>query len=141
MYEMLQRVVAYGCLGVLVEVIFTGIRSILRGNWNATGTSYLWMFLIYGAGGLLLETTHNILNWPGPVAALVYVVEIYMIEFSSGYLIKHWTGKIPWDYGAGKYTIMGLVRLDYAGFWYILSLAAHYLHPYIIKAVNMWSRL
>lgn len=141
MPEVLQRVIAYGFLGVLIEVVFTGCSSLIRRNWNATSTTYLWMIPIYGFGGWLMETTNHAFDLPGWISAVIYTVEIFAVEFVSGFILRKAIKRCPWDYGAGKYTIMGLIRLDYFPFWYILSLGAHYFHPIIIRAVNKLSQI
>jgi uncharacterized membrane protein len=141
MFQTLQRFVAYGCLGILVEVLFTGLRSLYRRNWSATSTTHLWMAPIYGLGGWLLELTHYYINCNVLVITEIYVIEIYLIEFCSGWAIKKLIGRCPWDYGVGRFTIMGLIRLDYWPFWYVLAFAAHFLHPYLFKVVNVLSRI
>lgn len=133
---LLQHALVYGCLGLLVEVLFTGIKRLLSGHKDGAGTTYIYMLPIYGLGGVLLEATHQLIPWPMPFITIIYVVEIYLVEFTSGYALKKWLGRCPWDYGKGKYTIMGLIRLDYWFFWYCLCLFAHTLHPVMFKIVN-----
>lgn len=55
---MIQRLFAFGCLGLLIEVFFTGVHNlvVLRDK-NATSKTYLWMFPIYGLGGIALEVS------------------------------------------------------------------------------------
>lgn len=140
--QVLQRIVAYGCLGILIEVLFTGLGSLLKKNWSATSTTYLWMLPIYGLGGLIIEATHTwLISWPIYILTIIYTVEIYAVEFCSGWVLRHTVGKCPWDYSDSRFNIMGLVRLDYFPFWYGLAYAAHFLHPYLFKAVNALSRI
>ena len=51
-----------------------------------------------------------------------YVAAIFAVEFATGWLLQLWTGACPWDYGDGKFSVMGLIRLDYAPLWAILGL-------------------
>lgn len=141
MIQTLQHVAAYGCLGFLIEIIFTGLANAWRRNWDLKSTTYLWMFAIYGPAGVLLETTHGLLSWPGPVAALVYTLEMYAVEFGAGWLLKRLLGRCPWEYSKSKFSIMGLIRLDYFPFWYGLAVAVHYFHPTIFKAINALSKI
>lgn len=143
MIQVLQNIVAYGMLGMLMEVIFTGIYSIVVHNdWRAKSTTYLWMAPIYGIGGFILELTNGILSgWPGPVASLVYVVLIYIMELSSGYVLLKLLGRKVWDYGASRWTPLGLINFRFAFYWYILAICFHYWHPWIVKSINILSRL
>lgn len=125
MLELLQRVFSYGCLGLLVEVFFTGAVSLYRRNWRATSQTYLWMLPIYGLGGVALEAVQNTLQWHWVAMAFVYVPLIFAFEFVSGWILKKLIGRCPWDYGNSRYSVMGLIRLDYAPFWLLVALIFH----------------
>lgn len=116
----LEKVFAYGCAGLLIEVFFTGIHSLWTRNWRATSQTYLWMLPLYGFGGVLFEAVYAS-HWPRLLLALLYTVMIYTLEFFSGWALKKLLGRCPWDYGAGKYTPMGLVHLGYAPLWFALA--------------------
>jgi uncharacterized membrane protein len=116
MSMLLQKLFAYGCLGLLIEVFFTGLESLLKKNWRLTSTTYLWMLPIYGLGGWALELIHA-LPWSLWLKAPLMVASIYGIEFVAGWLLERLVKKKVWDYGHGKYTIMGYIRLDFVGFW------------------------
>ena len=62
MLDVLQKIFSYGCLGLLVEVFFTGAVSLYRRNWRATSQTYLWMLPIYGIGGVTLEAVQHALT-------------------------------------------------------------------------------
>lgn len=123
--EFLQKVFSYGCLGLLIEVFFTGAVSLYRRNWRATSQTYLWMLPIYGIGGWTFEAVHNALQWHWVAMAFVYVPMIYAFEFVSGWILKRFLGRCPWDYGSTRFSVMGLIRLDYAPFWLALALMFH----------------
>ena len=84
------------------------------------GRTYLWMFAIYGLGGLGLGAIRDVIpststvNVPFILTATMF---IYAMEFSSGWFLRKITGRCPWDYGDAKFGIAGLVRLDYFPFW------------------------
>lgn len=118
----LYKGLLYGCLGLLLEVFFTGFHSLWTRNWRATCQTYLWMWPVYGGTALLLELLHNHLHWPAMLAAVGYLPVIYGAEFGSGWLLEKLIGKCPWHYGNAKWGIMGLVRLDYIGWWYLAGL-------------------
>lgn len=122
--------VAFGALGVFSEVMFTATALAVRGfrttglvDWRLAGTSYIWMFPIYGlAGPLLVFGFPRIAKFRVLVRVGLYVFLIYVVEFTAGYALKKAVGVIPWRYDAGV-TIEGFVRLDYAGYWALLGLA------------------
>lgn len=125
MLDLLIRFLIYGALGWCLEVIFTGVGSVVwQRDRSATSKTYLWMHPIYGATALLLEHVHVAVGaqiWI--VRGLAYVVIIYAAEFLSGWLLKRLIGKCPWDYCGRGINIRGLVRLDYAPAWFVAGLA------------------
>jgi uncharacterized membrane protein len=127
--EVLRNLFIYGILGILTEVLFTGIKSLIEKNWRATSQTYLWMGPIYALGGLTLKfihdsvvVSHNIYINALLLAFMFYVPLIYGFEFLSGWLLEKIIGRVPWEYGPGRFTIIGLIRLDYAPFWFLLAL-------------------
>ena len=120
--DVLRRAFAYGCMGLLVEIFFTGLGAVIvQKNWAATGKTYLWMLPIYGFSGVLFDSVRDF-GLPYWVNAPIMVLGIYVIEFGSGWILEKIIGRCPWDYGSGRYTLMGYIRLDYAPFWLILAL-------------------
>ena len=117
-------IVSFACFGITAEVFFTAFSDL----YNQTplcgkpltalaGTSYVWMALIYGlipVFGILLHYKAK----PIPVwlRLPLYVLIIYAIEFTSGYLLQCVTGSCPWHYTTG-WNVMGLIRLDYFPVW------------------------
>src|SRR5579883_2023555 len=96
----LRRWAFYGCCGWVLEVAFTGVASILDRDLAATSRTYLWMFPIYGFGGLVLEQWGDLLARVGARRALraaAYVPLIYAIELSTGWLLCRLLGRCPWD--------------------------------------------
>lgn len=150
---LLQKLFVYGNLGVLVENYFTGGTSIIKRHWKGTTNSYVWMFPIYGAAGLVLEVLHNELPWPFYLRALVYLPVFFGIEALSGFSLERFTGwlqawfggtgggVVPWDYGKSKWTPMGLINLTYTPFWAILALSfdpvCTFLHKVLLMIVKM----
>lgn len=125
------RFLVYGLLGWTMEVFWTGLGSLLRGDVRLQGVSYLWMFPIYGLA-VFLEPLHDRIRyvhwyWRGGLWVLV----IFAIEAVTGYMIKVLTGTIPWDYSASSYAIAGLIRLDYAPAWFMVGLLFERLHDFL----------
>jgi Putative ABC-transporter type IV len=107
-----------------MEVCFTGMGAALfERDRNATATTYLWMHPIYGATALGLELLHDRLRFlPRPVRALAYTAVIFGAEFTTGWLLRKALGRCPWDYEKRGWSVKGLIRLDYAPFWYVAGL-------------------
>jgi uncharacterized membrane protein len=92
------------------------------------------MWPVYGLGGVFFEWIHTF-HWYWAINAFAFFCLIYVIEFFVGYLLERLLGKCPWDYGRGRYTIMGLVRIDYAPFWLALALAFEFALPHLEKLI------
>lgn len=122
MIPLFARAFIYGCIGLIVEVIFTGIGSVVNGNLNATSTSYLWMLPIYGITALALEAIAKAVKWPFYLKAFLYVPIIFGVEALSGWTIQQLIGTIPWDYTHTAWSPMGLINLRYAPFWLLLGM-------------------
>jgi len=129
----LQKFLLYGCIGIVVEVLFTGIYQLLSKNWKLTGHTYLWMFVPYGLTGLVMELVRASLDCPFYIKAFVYVPIIYGAEALSGYVILIVTrflqkllgghgAVIPWNYGSHRWTLGGLINLKYFPFWFGLAM-------------------
>lgn len=136
MISLLEKALVYGCLGLLIEVFFTGINSLIRKHWHATGKTYLWMLLVYGITALVLEYVSEHLPWPFYIKAFVYVPIIYLAEGLSGWILKKITGRIPWDYGSSQWTPMGLISFKYAPFWLLLAMAFDPIAAFLAKMLH-----
>ena len=134
--DRVRRFLAYGVLGLGVEVVFTSVARVLNTrNPRLEGRTYLWMLPIYGAGGLLLERLHARLlgrRVPPPVRALAATGAIYSIEYGAGSLLRALLGECPWKYERGL-TLGGYVRLDYAPFWFGTALLFELLQREVHK--------
>jgi hypothetical protein len=132
----MRRFLAYGIVGLGVEVVFTSVARALKSrDLRLQGRTYLWMLPIYGAGGLFLERLHARLarrGLPPPVRALAATGVIYAIEYGTGSLLRGAVGECPWRYERGV-TLRGYVRLDYAPYWYAAALLFELLQREIGK--------
>ena len=123
------RFVIYGVLGWAIEIVSTGLSALLRGDPRLSGRTYLWMFFIYGSAALLLEPVHSLVGpWRWPFRGLVWTLSIFSIEYTSGWLLRELTGVCPWDYTGVRFSVGGLIRLDYAPAWFVLGLLFERLH-------------
>lgn len=139
MLDFLHRIFAYGSVGLLVEIFFTGFSAlIVQRNYAATGKTYLWMLPIYGFAGVLFDWVRDF-GLPFYVNAPIFVGLIYVIEFTSGWLLARLIGKCPWDYGSGRYTLMGYIRFDYAPFWLVLALMFEPISTFLHRVLRLLS--
>lgn len=133
---MLTRFFIYGALGWVVEIVWTGLGSILRRDPKLRATTYLWMFPIYGGAAILFERVFIfIAPQPWILRGLVWVAAIFAVEYVTGFLIKQWVGESPWDYSGTRFSVQGLIRLDYAPAWFVLGLLFEHMHQVLIGIV------
>lgn len=126
---MVARFLIYGALGWVIEIVWTGLGSIIRRDPRLTARTYLWMFPIYGGGALLFERMYALIaGEPWLVRGLVWVSAIYVIEYVSGAVIRRLIGRCPWDYSGARLAVNGLIRLDYAPAWFVLGLLFEQAH-------------
>ncbi len=133
------RFLLYGIGGWCGEILWTSIRDRIRkrvDDWKLKGTTYLWMFPIYGGALLFLyEPAHDAIRsivWP--VRGLLYTLGFFAIEYLSGWLLKRFTGSIPWDYSKwSRYSIGGYIRLDYAPIWFLVGLGLEPIHDLLVR--------
>ncbi len=135
---MLVRFVIYGLLGWCGEIVWTASREKITGRqrgWELRGTSYLWMFPIYGLIAPLYEPLHNALRvWPWPARGLVYMLGFFAVEYAAGWLLRTLTGTCPWDYTEhSRWHVHGLIRLDYAPVWFLAGLALEPVHDFLVR--------
>lgn len=105
-------------MGWVIEIIFTGVGSVLLQDWTLAGHTYLWMFPIYGAAALGMEVLHDRLrarNWL--LRGIIYTGFVFAVEYLTGWLLAQLLGVCPWQYPAGSPHVNGLIRLDFAPAW------------------------
>jgi hypothetical protein len=128
---MIERAVVYAMFGWCAEIVWTALYDVVvavrarRGvDWRLAGRTYLWMFPIYGAGGLLFEHAHRLIGaWPWPARGAIYMLGCFAVEYVSGWAIRIATGKVPWDYSYARWNVQGVIRLDYAPVWFTFGMA------------------
>lgn len=134
---MLIRFVLYGIGGWCGEILFTALtESLPRRDWRLTGTTYLWMFPIYGAIVFLYEPVHDLIrDYSWLFRALIWSLGFTVVEWISGWLLARLTGRCPWDYvAAGKrFAINPYVRWDYFIVWAVIGLALEPVSDFLIR--------
>ncbi len=128
---MLIRYIIYGLLGMNMEIFWTGISQLNTGSKNLVGHTSIWMFFIYGLAVLIMEPIHNLIaaqNWF--LRGCVWTTVIFVIEFTTG-LILRLLNIEAWRYD-GAFSILGLIRLDYAPVWFAVGLIFERLHNLLV---------
>lgn len=135
--RMWLRFILYGLGGWCGEILFTALtESLPRRDWRLTGTTYLWMFPIYGLLALLYEPVHDIIrpvHWLGRL--VVWAVGFTAVEWFTGWFIARLTGGCPWDYqAAGKrFAINPYIRWDFFPVWAAIGLALEPVHDFLVQ--------
>ena len=119
---MTKRFIVFGILGWCVEILWTGLHSLLLGDGALTAKTYLWMFPIYGLAAFVSPVFLALRRYCPLWQRLgLYSFTIFLVEFATGWLLRMAIGVCPWDYGDIPFSVMGLIRLDYAPLWAALG--------------------
>lgn len=132
---MLIRFFLYGLGGWCGEIIFTALTdSLPNRDWRLTGTSYLWMFPIYGLLAPLYEPAHDLIrDIPLVGRAVIWSLGFTLVELVSGWLIARFTGRCPWDYSEKRFAINAYIRWDFFPVWAIIGLALEPVHDLLVR--------
>jgi hypothetical protein len=133
-------VLFFGCLGITCEIFMVAFSNLITGTqlfnepiWSLTGKSYVWMFPIYALipvlGGPIMKKFKAL---PLIIRLFIYAGIIYIVEFSSGFLLEQLTGKCPWEYTTGWH-LMGYIRLDYIPLWMAFAYLVESLYFFLDK--------
>lgn len=90
-----------GLLGWSLEIFWTGLHSLFKGDRQLMGHSSLWMFPIYGSAAFLAPLMRILQKNCIWKRGLIYMLCIYLGEYISGRLIKK-----------QRYVSLGLQRLS-----------------------------
>ena len=110
-----------GSLGWCLEIFWTGFHSLLAGQPTMMGKTSLLMFPIYGCAAVIAPVYRRISFFPAALRGCLYAAGIFLADFSTGTLLKHF-GICPWDYSGTPYHVQGVIRLDYAPVWFATGL-------------------
>ncbi|NLI58150.1 MAG: hypothetical protein GX387_06480 [Clostridium sp.] len=124
---MLKRFIIYGVIGWSIEIVWTGLHSLIFGDIVMQAYTNLWMFFIYGCA-IFLEPLHDIMKkWRWVFRGVLWVIIIWGIEYTSGTILLNLLGHYPWYY-SGKFAIDNLVRIDYGPAWFVAGLIFERVH-------------
>lgn len=130
--EFLNNFLKCGVAGWCLEIMFTSVESILAKDMRLFGRTSLWMFPIYGMGALLGPISRGMDRWIGDEKWLSLrdkfwrhgfndMVLIFAAEYVTGAILKA-KNMCPWDYSGRMFSVDGLIRLDFAPFWFCTGL-------------------
>jgi hypothetical protein len=96
------------------------------GALRVHGPSTPLMLPIYGLAQPLFEPLHDAVRGrPAWQRGVAYAAGALATEAACGLLLRGLTGSCPWDYtGRSRFSIGGVVRLDYGPLWALAGLAA-----------------
>lgn len=124
---MIKRFFIYGLTGWGMEIVWTGLYSMINGDIRLLGSTSMWMLLIYGCG-VFLEPIHDIIgSWWWFFRGVIWVTIIWGIEYTSGLILLKILGICPWVY-TDQYAVDGLITLKYAPAWFVAGLFFERLH-------------
>ena len=120
------RFLVYGLAGWVTDSLFVFIRTGRR------RPSSLLNVPVYGLAQPLFEPAHErVRQRPLALRAALYGAGILGVEYTSGRLLRTLVGDVPWDYGRARFSIDGLVRLDYFPLWAAYGLGLERLHDFL----------
>lgn len=142
--NILQIMASFIAVGITLEVFWTAIiNSIKSKDRKLTGKTYLWMFPIYALVpfiyifGMKYMQDINIF-----IKAIIYMLAFYLLELSTGYIIRKIVGVSPWNYRGYEIKIFekeykanykGLICLEYAPIWYLYGIMGEYFIKFLMN--------
>ncbi|MCL2416185.1 MAG: putative ABC transporter permease [Defluviitaleaceae bacterium] len=128
---MLINFLIYGALGWCLEVLWTGLGSLIKKDTRLTSTTSIWMFFIYGMAAFLEPIIRLVIDLPLIARGGIYVLCIFAVEYITGRIMKS-LNICPWDYSGARFSVHGVIRLDYAPVWFFCGLLFEFTHLYIL---------
>ena len=119
--SMITRFLIYGAIGCLMEVLWTGLGSLLNRDYKLQSHTSIWMFFIYGMVVFFEPVFRLTASWPFLFRGVLYSVSIFIGEYITGSLLKV-ANICPWDYSQNRFHYNGLIRWDYAPAWAVAGL-------------------
>jgi len=125
--RMVIKFLIYGALGWFMEIIWTGLGSLLRRDFKLHASTSIWMLFIYGMAVFVEPVCDMMRQLPLIARGAAYVLCFFAIEFATGAVLKK-ARVCPWDYSGSKFNLFGLIRFDYAPVWFLAGLVFERVH-------------
>ncbi|UWG97855.1 putative ABC transporter permease [Dehalobacter sp. DCM] len=127
-------------MGWSLEILWTGLNSLIHGDFRMMGFTNLWMFFIYGSA-VFLEPLHDkISHWRWPLRGLIWLMVIWGIEYISGLILLKVLGVYPWEY-TDSLAINGFITLGFAPVWFCGGLLFEKVHRKMDDFILLVNRL
>jgi len=110
-----------GVIGWIMEIVWTGVWSLVNGDVRMVSTTSIIMFPIYGMAIFLKPIYDVMFDLPIFLRGGIYAIFIFAAEYFFGFVLTR-LGACPWSYTDAKFNIDGLIRLDYAPAWFAAGL-------------------
>jgi uncharacterized membrane protein len=122
-FGVIRRFFVYGFVGLIMEVLWTGFLSFLRGDYALECRTSLLMFPVYAMAVMLEPLFVHLLKSGIHIIArgCIYAMLIFFAEYTTGGIYTL-LGICPWNYTGARFGINGLIRLDYAFLWVFAGL-------------------
>ncbi|MBP3458774.1 MAG: hypothetical protein J6K58_06165 [Lachnospiraceae bacterium] len=123
---MIKNFFTCGLVGWCLEILFTACNGLKNRDFKLKGNTSLWMFPIYGLAAFFKPAYRFIRNWPLIFRGLFYTICIFTTEFLTGSALKK-RRLCPWNYESSPYNVDGVIRFDYAPYWFGTGLLYEYI--------------
>ena len=110
-----------------MEILFTSLGGLLRGDLLLNGHTSIWMFPIYGLAAVIGPLSVRLRHWPVLLRGCFFTVPASCSLNLSVAVFLRLFSLCPWDYSRTPYSIFGLVRLDYFPVWVTAGLIFEYI--------------
>ena len=124
--HMIRKFIECGTIGWCLEIIFTATSNMKGSDRRLKGNTSLWMFPIYGMAVFLKPISRLLKGKSFLLRGSVYTFCIFLTEFITGKFLKK-NNLCPWNYEHSPYNIDGVIRLDYAPYWFGAGLLYEYI--------------
>jgi len=129
---MITNFIIFGLIGWCLEVVWTGLGSLIKRDFSASSKTSIWMFFIYGSAALFTPVIYAINSLPLLLRGIIYATCIFAIEYGAGIFLRK-LKVCPWDYSGAKFNIQGVIRLDYTPVWFAVGLFFEFTYLYFIS--------
>ncbi|MDY4833650.1 putative ABC transporter permease [Frisingicoccus sp.] len=119
--SMKKNFILCGLAGWCMEVLWTGLGSIVSRDPKLTCRTSVWMFPIYGLAAFLEPIGRRLKDRNLLCRGGLYTLLIFVTEYTSGTILKKFH-RCPWDYSGQPANIRGLINLCYTPLWFCAGL-------------------
>ena len=115
--SMKKNFILCGLAGWCMEVLWTGLGSIVSRDPKLICRTSMWMFPIYGMAAFFKPISSRLMDKSALLRGCLYAFLIFITEYTSGSILKKFQ-RCPWDYSGQPANVHGLINLCYAPLWF-----------------------